>query len=66
MAILNEIEARVDDIMDILNEADCDENISIHITRNASVMYLRVNNEYYSRLRKGKWKKISEGENEHE
>lgn len=57
MAILQEIEKKVDEIMDILNSEDCDEVISIHVTRNVGLFRLKVNDETYSRIGR-EWRKL--------
>lgn len=58
MAILDEVKNHVDAIMNLLEEEDCDENISIHVNRGMSVLRLRINNEDYMHSKKGEWKKL--------
>lgn len=58
MAILNEIEKHVDEIMNLLNEEDCEEKVSVHISRDMSVLNLAINKELYIHSRKSEWKKI--------
>lgn len=57
MAILQEIEKKVDEIMDILNSEDCDEVIAINVTRNVGIFRLKINEETYSRIGR-EWKKL--------
>jgi len=58
MAILNEIQNHVDEIMRILNDADCDENVGIHVTRNVGVIGFTVEKTYYSRNKNSKWQNL--------
>lgn len=58
MTILNEIEKHVDAIMNLLNAEDCEEKVSVHISRDMSVLNLAINKELYIHSRKGEWNKI--------
>ena len=57
MAVLQEIEKKVDEIMDILNSEDCDEVVSVHVTRSVGLFRLKINDETYSRIGR-EWKKL--------
>ena len=58
MAILNEIEAKVDEIMRLLDDNDCEEVVAIRASRNIGIMTLHINEEVYKRRKDGKWEKI--------
>lgn len=58
MAILDEVKNHVDAIMNLLEEEDCDEKISIHVNRGMSVLRLRISDEDYMHSKKGEWKKL--------
>ena len=59
MTILKTILQSADAITQKLTEEDCEEQVTMHISKDTGIIRLKINEETYSRNGLGEWKKIT-------
>lgn len=59
MTILKTILNSADEIAKKLAEEDCEEQVTMHISKNTGIIRLKINEETYARNGLGEWKKIT-------